>query len=287
MNKKYASPLRYPGGKTKMYSLVKNIIHSQRLDNMVYVEPFSGGYGIGINLLCNGDMKRFIINDYDYHIFALWKIIFNNTKQLIEFINEVNIDIAEWKRQKEIYDNYKAYSLFEVGCSALFLNRTNYSGILKSGPIGGLNQTGKYKIDCRFDKEHLIKIITEIARYKKQVKIYNLDVVKLIKKLKPYENELFYNFDPPYVEKGPELYLNSFKEEDHIKLMNEINRINTNWIMTYDEVPLIKNLYGNYYISEQILNYSVNSKRKVKELFISNFFNMSSINERKVYKNFN
>lgn len=279
MNKKYASPLRYPGGKTKMYNLVKNIIHSHKMDNLVYVEPFSGGFGIGINLLCNGDMKRFIINDYDYHIFAFWKTIFNYTKQLIEFVNEVDINILEWKRQKEIYDHYEDYSLFEVGCSALFLNRTNFSGILKSGPIGGFNQAGKYKIDCRFNKNYLIKIIKEIAKHKNQVKIYNLDVVKLIKKLKPIENEVFYNFDPPYVEKGPELYLNSFKKADHINLMNEINKINTKWIMTYDQVPLIRNLYGNYYMSEYIQGYSINRKRKEKELFISNFYNMSIINE--------
>lgn len=266
-----SSPLRYPGGKSKMYRFVKEIIVKNNLNNSIYVEPFAGGYGLGLCLLCNEDLKHFIINDYDFHIYAFWKTLFNYTEDLIKFINEVTIDIYEWEKQKNIYNNYNNYSVIEVGCATLFLNRTNYSGILTSGPIGGFEQAGKYKISCRFNKKSLIERIMTLSKYKKRVEVFNLDAINLIKKLKPYEKNIFYNFDPPYVEKGPTLYLNSFSEVDHRNLKDAVRKINSKWIMTYDNSPLIKDLYKDLFISQLTLDYSINNKRKGSELIISNF----------------
>jgi len=264
------SPLRYPGGKAKIYPVVKNIIITNNLSNKIYVEPFAGGFGLGLKLMLNGDIERFIINDYDRHIYAFWKSVFSNTKRLIEKITTTNITIEEWHRQKNIYDNHKEYSILDVGFSTLFLNRTNYSGILMSGPIGGFDQERDYKIDCRFNKERIIELIRKIAAHKKNVKVYRKDAIKLIKKLKPIEQEVFYNFDPPYVNKGKELYLNALVQQDHIDLKNEIDDVRTEWIMTYDNHNLIKGLYQSYHKIEFDLLYSVSSKRKEKELMISN-----------------
>lgn len=263
------SPLRYPGGKAKIYSVVKDIIIKNNLSHKIYVEPFSGGFGLGLKLMFNGDIERFIINDYDRHIYAFWKCVFQYTKELIKRIEIVDITIEEWNKQKEVYNNHEKYSLIDVGFSTLFLNRTNYSGILMSGPIGGFSQRGKYKLHCRFNKKRLIETINKISSYKNKVKVYNKDAIKLIRKLKSNENKVFYNFDPPYVNKGAELYLNSFVEKDHRELKDEINNIRTEWIMTYDNVGLVKGLYSEYEQSELKLTYSVGSKRKEKELIIS------------------
>ena len=262
------TPLRYPGGKAKIYNIVKKIIETNNLANKVYVEPFSGGFGLGLKLLMKGDIHRVIINDYDQHIYAFWKCVFCHTTALISKIETTNITIEEWKKQKNIYENFHQYSLIDVGFSTLFLNRTNYSGILKSGPIGGMDQKGEYKIDCRFNKFAIVKLIKSISQFRRCVEIYNYDAIKLIKKLKPREHELFYNFDPPYVNKGKELYLNSYNDLDHIHLKEEIKNLNTEWIMTYDNCELIRNIYSSYSLLEQELNYSVYSKRKVYELMI-------------------
>lgn len=267
------SPLRYPGGKSSLYNKVKHIMVENDLCDATYVEPFSGGYGIGLQLMRNHIANSFIINDYDYHIFAFWKTLFYHTKKLIDFINNVNVTIGEWQNQKEIFDNYKDYTLVEVGCSTLFLNRTNYSGILKSGPIGGFAQTGNYKLNCRFNKQSLIENIKELSSFKKNVKIYNLDAVDLIKKLTKKNEKHFYNFDPPYVKKGRELYQNFYNEDDHMRLYKIIDTsIKEKWIMTYDKCGLIRNLYNNYYIQEYELSYVAGGKKKGTEFFISNFY---------------
>jgi DNA adenine methylase len=262
--------LRYPGGKAKIYDKVKNIILVNALSDKIYVEPFAGGFGLGLKLMRNGDIDRFIINDYDRHIFAFWKSVFCHTNKLKEKIITTSITVEEWQRQKGIYKDYKNFSLLEVGFSTLFLNRTNFSGILMGGPIGGLDQCGKYKLHCRFNKGKIIALIKEIAKHKDKVEIYNKDAVKLIRDLKNRESELFYNFDPPYVNKGKELYLNAFIAQDHTDLRNEINNVQTKWIMTYDNVDLIKDLYCRYNQTQLSLIYSVSSKRKEKELMISN-----------------
>jgi len=264
------SLLRYPGGKAKIYPVVKNIIETNNLRDKIYVEPFSGGFGLGLKLMLNGDIKSFIINDFDRHIYSFWKSVFTHTKKLIEMIENTDVTIEQWRIQKNIYMNPKGHSILEIGFSTLFLNRTNFSGILMSGPIGGFNQRGSNKLGCRFNKDKLIELIRKIASHKKNVKVYRKDAVKLIRKLKPSEQDIFYNFDPPYVNKGKELYLNAFERKDHVVLKDEISRVKTKWIMTYDNVDLIKNLYAEYNQSEFDLLYSVSSKRKERELMISN-----------------
>jgi len=262
--------LRYPGGKAKIYKTVRDIVVANDLSGKTYCEPYSGGFGLGLKLMLNGDIEKFIINDYDRHIYSFWKSVFSHTKKLIEKIRNTDITIEQWHIQKNIYNNPKGKTIVEIGFSTLFLNRTNFSGILMSGPIGGFEQTGSYLIDCRFNKENIIELIEHIAKFKKNVKVYRKDAIKLIKKLKPIERDVFYNFDPPYVNKGEELYLNAYKHNDHIALGKEIDNVKTKWIMTYDNVELIKGIYSKYNQVEFDLLYSVSSKRKEKELMISN-----------------
>lgn len=73
----------------------------------------------------------------------------------------------------------------ELGFAMFFLNRTNRSGILDAGPIGGYDQSGTYKIDCRFNKEVLIKKISKIAECKNSVRIYNQDISAFLRRFLP------------------------------------------------------------------------------------------------------
>lgn len=266
------TPLRYPGGKGKMYKQVKQIILGNDLQDKTYVEPFAGGFGIGIKLLSNGEVTKAIINDYDYHIYAIWHCIFYDTNNFINLIRNAEINIEVWRQQKEVYRNYNNYSILEVGFSAFFLNRTNYSGVLKGGPIGGLNQEGSYKIDCRFNRDNLISNIKAISQYRDVIEVYNLDAKDFISKIVGGRKEkLFFNFDPPYVKKGRELYTNFYNENDHRQLAQTIitQCSNVNWIMTYDDSPLIKDIYGEFENVEFTLTYTAGTKKKGKEILIT------------------
>ena len=267
------SPLRYPGGKGKLYKQIRQIIVDNAMSDRAYTEPFAGGFGIGIKLLTNNDIKRVIINDFDYHIYAIWQCVFFETEAFIEFIRKTPIDLLTWEKQKQIYNEYQKHSILEVGFSAFFLNRTNYSGVLKGGAIGGVKQSGKYKIDCRFHKDRLIQHIKFISSYRDCVEIYHMDINDFIDDIiLRRQDELFINFDPPYVTKGVVLYKNYFNEEDHISLANKIKSSlqSAKWIMTYDDCDLIKNLYRDYNPRPFNLQYYAGTKRVGNELLISN-----------------
>lgn len=265
------SPLRYPGGKGQLYARMEALIAENQLRGKTYVEPFAGGFSIGLNLLLNGIIDRAIINDYDCHLFAFWESVFNQTKRLIKLIQETEITIEEWHKQREIFVNPTGNSHLKIAFSTLFLNRTNFSGILGARPIGGLRQTGALKLDCRFHKPRLIEQIKRIGGFRDKVEIYNLDALQFIKGvIEPQQTKIFVNFDPPYVQQGAALYTNFYTENDHAALAEHISKkLRGDWIMTYDDHPLIYKIYKGFIIKPFQLNYNAKGARKGQELFIA------------------
>lgn len=265
------SPLRYPGGKNKAYEYVKYLVESHNIST--YIEPFAGGAAVAIRLLLNNDVKKIIINDFDLSIYAFWHIAVFQSEELITLINKTPITIEEWHRQKEIQKNKENVPLLDLAFSTLFLNRTNRAGIIKAGVIGGKNQDGKYLLDCRFNKESIIKKIQNIASHKNRIEVYNLDAKIFISTVIKNTRKSLTFFDPPYYEKGPDLYTNFYNHEDHVELASIINKEMKNryWILTYDVVKQIKNLYSSFSMREYYLNYSISKPTKGKEfIFFSN-----------------
>lgn len=262
------TPLRYPGGKTKLYSTVLDLIQRNKVVNGTYIEPFAGGAGVAIRLLLDGIVTDIVLNDFDYAIFAIWKTITEHTDELCNFIDSVPLTTSEWLRQRTIYANQNDYSLIEVGQASFFLNRTNVSGVLTGGVIGGLSQKGSYKIDARFNRENLIRMIKAIAEHKEHIHIYNWNAADFILHIIPNFDNVFVYFDPPYVKKGPGLYRNSFSEEDHKSLSEIITASQFKWIVTYDKCELIERLYNNFNREELSINYSAGQTKSGKEVII-------------------
>jgi len=266
----FYSPLRYPGGKGKIAEYIKDIYRENLLYDGVYIEPYAGGASVALSLLFNQYASSIIINDLDKSIHSFWKSVLKAPEKLCKKISDTKITVKTWEKQKYTQKNKKEFDYLDLGFSTFFLNRTNRSGILSAGIIGGKNQNGSYKIDARFNKKELINRITKIAEYKNQIKLYNKDAVKLIEYLKPKldKNSLFY-FDPPYYVKGKQLYLNYYNDEDHIEIANSISNIdNQRWIVTYDNVPFISTKYKSYRKFSFSLNYHVASAKKGEELMI-------------------
>lgn len=273
MNKNSISPLRYPGGKGQFYDKVEKIIELNDLYGCVYVEPFAGGASIALKLLFDNKVKRVVINDLDRSIYAFWHSILNKTDQFINLIQTTNINIEEWYQQKEIQNNKKNADLLELGFSTFFLNRTNRSGILKAGPIGGKQQDGNYLIDCRYNKTNLIKLIEKIAKFKSKIKIYNLDASLFLKRFKNLKKEKYLIFlDPPYYKQGKNLYVNFFTHNDHLHIADTIDNSLKNqfWFLTYDNCEEIKHMYEKLNVKEYSLRYSVTKNIKATELLIYN-----------------
>ncbi|MEA5077515.1 MAG: DNA adenine methylase [Anaerolineaceae bacterium] len=269
------SPLRYPGGKTKLYTIIQPIVNSCQFGNeKIYVEPFAGGSGLALKLLFNHDVDRIILNDIDFRIYCFWHSILTQTTEFINMIVNCQINIDTWYIEKNIYSSPDDYSELEVGFATFFLNRCNVSGVLLAGPIGGYAQLGKYKIGARFNKIDLINKISEIGANADNIEFYNMDAIQFIQTQLIHINNdnIFLNIDPPYVKKGELLYENSFSETDHAALCLLVKRLDYKWVVTYDKCELIENLYENYQMVELSLQYSAGNNRIGKELLI--FSNM-------------
>lgn len=269
---KSLSPLRYPGGKSKIYEKVKNLIIANGYEDRMYVEPFAGGFGIGIGLLEEGLVQTAILNDFDSHIYHFWHSVLNDTDNLLRLISDTPITIEEREQQKLNYWDIDSDPLCD-GFATLFLNRVNFSGIIKGGPIGGSTQTGTYKVDCRFNKEDIKGKIEEVAKLKGKIKLYNKDAGYLItKNLVKMETPMFINIDPPYVKKGHRLYTNYFKEEDHKSLEIIITKYlaNTSWILTYDDCKLIRGIYKDYHMEEYGIFHNAGGTIRGTEIVVTN-----------------
>ena len=266
----YYSPLRYPGGKGKLASFMEYMIDQLGHRGGTYIEPFAGGAGIAMELLLRNVVSRIVINDYDKAVWSFWKAILTETDRFVEEIRMVPLTADEWQKQHEILVTQNDKYSFELGFAAFYLNRTNRSGIIKGGVIGGQEQAKDWKMDVRFKREELVTRIQRIAARKKDIKLYNKDVNSFIKNYVPlYEENALIYFDPPYFRKGQQLYMNFFKYKDHVRIEQEIREhVNCDWIITYDYEPQIEEIYHNYNLRLYDLNYSVSTKRKANELMI-------------------
>lgn len=266
----FYSPLRYPGGKGKLAPLMEILIDETGHRGGTYIEPFAGGAGIALELLEKGIVSEIVINDLDKGIYSFWRAILTETNRFINDINNIDISMEEWYRQRNICMQQTHKYSYELGFATFYMNRTNRSGIIKGGVIGGIQQAGKWKMDARFNKENLIERILLVAKNKSQIKLYNKDIESFLLNYVPkYEKNAFIYFDPPYFKKGEELYLNFFNYNDHKRIEKMINNsVRCDWVITYDNSPEIINLYKQYEIKKFDLNYSVGTKRKASEIII-------------------
>ena len=264
------SPLRYPGGKSKIAPLIRLIIEKSGGPEITYIEPFAGGAGVALSLLFEGAVSQIVINDYDKAIYSFWRAIKEDSQELIRLIEHTPLTIDEWHHQKEIYSTQNRKYSVELGFAAFYLNRTNRSGILSAGPIGGYDQTGNYGIGARFNRETLIRRIQEIANHKSQIVVYNKEIRSFIDRVIPrYQDNAFVYFDPPYYENGQRLYKNFFSPTDHIDIAHAISSgVNCPWIVTYDDVPDLREIYSDYEQRRYNLNYSAANKGKGSEIII-------------------
>ena len=213
----------------------------------------------------NNLVKNIILNDNDIAVYSFWKAILEDTGKFVSDIYNIPLTIKEWGHQKEILKSSKEPS-YELGFAAFYLNRTNRSGIFNAGVIGGKKQDGKWEMDARFNRDNLASRILKIAERKNDITVFGLDVEDFVKYI-PSENTFVY-LDPPYYEKGEELYSKYFVQEDHERLEKLIKSLDAKWLLTYDNNFEIKSIYKKYEIKPFEINYSVSKQRTANEIMI-------------------
>ena len=265
-----ASPLRYPGGKATLYSLLKGIRRLNDLGGYSIAEPFAGGAGASLTLLYREETSEVLINDLDPAIHDFWWSLLNRYDAFSAKVRRTRVSMREWYRQRAAYRSKDKTSRLNRGFAAFYLNRCNRSGIIRDGgPIGGINQKGKWKLNARFNKTTLLERCSKVAEYRDRISLSQLDGRDVIVGAQSATTLLF--VDPPYFQKGPELYLNGLDAGYHAALADSLRSVpSVPWVLTYDDCPEIRRLYRGWAkVRPYSLRYAAARRRLGNEVLIT------------------
>jgi len=268
---RYASPLRYPGGKAKLADFVAGLLERNELTGGHYVEPYAGGASVALALVLRGLVSRAHINDIDPSVHAFWHSVLKEPEALCRLIADTDVTAEEWQRQKLTQREPIEHSTLELGFSTFFLNRTNRSGIIASaGMIGGASQAGAWKLDARYNKSELITRIERIAGVAGRIQLHRSDAAKLLHRLIPkLPEKSFMYLDPPYYVKGTSrLYANGYEHDDHVKIADLVRTARTPWLVSYDDQAQIRTMYDGFRRRRFQLSYTARDRYEGAEVLV-------------------
>jgi DNA adenine methylase len=256
----FQSPLRYPGGKGKVANYVKVLLMENDLVGCEYVEPYAGGASVALSLLFEDYVEAIHINDLNPGVHAFWHSVLRDTERLCQQIEATPVTMDEWHRQREVVNSNTA-DLFDLGFATFFLNRTNRSGIIKGGVIGGKQQAGQWKLDARFHKTDLIQRIRKVGRHRNRIYLTNCDATVFLRQWTVEgQRPSFLYLDPPYFVKGRGLYDNFYGPNDHAAVAEIVGQLQHPWMVSYDAAPEIAALYSDFDAIRYSLTYSANTR---------------------------
>ncbi len=267
------SPLRYPGGKQVLARVLGHLVKINAREGGVYAEAYAGGAGAALSLLFAERVERLMLNDADASIHAFWHAVLRKTDGFLKLLKDTQLSVAEWHTQRNIYLHPSRYSDLRFGFATFFLNRCNRSGIIgNAGLIGGQAQSGKWKLDARFNRDELSRRVARVACYADRIELFNLDATEFLRNhvSKPgVAPRSFVYLDPPYFAKGSQLYMKFYCAEDHRRLASYLRReAKFSWVMSYDNVSEVRALYHDFRQVPFNLGYSAREWRLGKELLI-------------------
>ena len=267
-----SSFFRYPGGKAK---LCGRILHhlSRLMDDSItqYRELFFGGGSVGIKYVQKKECpKQIWLNDKDVGIACLWTSVIRYPDSLKKLVLAYKPTVDSFYQLKNDLLNTTSVpdteeEVAQVGFNKLALHQITYSGLgLKSGgPLGGVAQLSKYKVDCRWSPAYICKKINTVHKVFSNKEVIHeactsYDFEKIITDTSM--KALLY-LDPPYFVKGSQLYHESFTHQDHTRLCENLKNTQHKWLLSYDACEEIKEMYSWATIEEVEVNYSITASK--------------------------
>lgn len=198
-------------------------------------------------LLFDGHVESIHINDADPAVALFWRVAVHHSSKLTQMLSSEPVNMKAWHHWREVMLGNVEASDVERGFATLFMNRTNRSGILMGGVIGGKAQKGPYKVGERFIREELCARVERIGRHSRAIHVYEEDASQLLTRCHRFlpKKSLVY-LDPPYFVKGSGLYRNFYRPKDHERIARLLNssRFRRPWVVSYDNTAEIRDLYA-------------------------------------------
>jgi DNA adenine methylase len=236
----------YPGGKSRA---VKKIVETLDLDLSKYrqvVEPFCGGAAFTLGTLPQGGEGW--LNDMDFDLMALWMSIVHFPDALCDAVTSAKIEAEDFYRLREKLLKPRKQvtrkdAVVRCALDKLIIHKISFSnmGEMSGSPVGGKNQTGAWKFDCRWKPDLICKRIKDASELLEGVCLTNWDYQTVFRWLRKDD---FVFIDPPYVDAGAKCYKHSFTMANHVALAKAVKSLRCEWAITYDYHPSIVEMYS-------------------------------------------
>lgn len=249
--RKRLSPLRYPGGKSRLIDHIYSRLLAEKMDT--FVELFAGGASLGLSLLDAGAIKTLVLNDLDPMVYAFWDSVLHSPGYLMARLERFHPDMSAFTEAKDILkraaDGEKSLPQDMLAWAFFLLNRTCFGGIVTGGPLCGKRGSAG-ELLARWNPQNLMKRLARIHEMADNIKLYNMDAEQFLSSTDYWWDEKTTFFvDPPYVKMGDKLYVEKFPEEKHVSLAGTLTDLYLSYpcadvIVTYDDCPLVRDLYS-------------------------------------------
>ena len=246
--------LRYPGSKNSLLPMLLPMVakrFQEPTDDTrctMYVEPFFGG-GSGLALLYSLPSDASVwINDLDQGIHSVWQAARSSPSELKRAIMLIrpSVDLFYELKNDELSGRYTG-DVVRDAARKIALHRLSVSGYgsKSGGPLGGKDQKAKeYAVDCRWNPQGIAHAVNRasriLGRFEDRLRISRLPALDVVEAVGP--SALVY-LDPPYVVQGGALYSTNMSHDDHKSLACALRRSKASWLLSYDECPLVRQLY--------------------------------------------
>jgi DNA adenine methylase len=272
------SPLRYPGSKAGLVEWAERFLTETGRRGVQFVETYAGSAALSLNLLAKNVVTSVMLFERDPLLFSFWYCVFFRTDELIRLIDKFEVSLATRDELSWLRDlDYVCDDIVLMGYAGLMFNRTSFSGVLHAGPIGGVDQKSRYKVDCRFNKVELVRRIRQLSEFRDRVSVFFGDALTALKDANNADNQsrVFY-VDPPYYVQGRRLYRYSYGFSDHVELAEVLAAAEFDWVLSYDDHPAIRHFYRAFALYEPVVRYSSKVPKNETELVYANFGNKCS-----------
>lgn len=246
--------IRYPGSKEKLAKDLWRLFPDEMKHSLwssakqwEYREPFFGAGAIGFKVLKHIDRKcRVWLNDKDADLVCLWQSVHQDPRGLCGQIKRFVPSVDKFYDYKA-RDGMDDCEPVERGCRKLALHRMSMSGfgVKSGGPIGGRDQGGKeYTVECRWNPERLYRDVARLHALMGKFDCLKVTCGDFEPLLIDAGEQTFIYLDPPYYEKGGQLYKFNLSPIDHGRLAAAICECRAHWLLSYDDHAEVRRLYS-------------------------------------------